>query len=294
MSDIELIKRLRSETGLSFMLCKQAVIESDGDYDVAKKYLEEKGINSSQKKKNNQADLSAFVFRSSGKVAIVFEIFLQSDFVLKNEEFQAAFSKLIDFAFVNHKLFHTVEDFYSLDFEGNKVSNFIDYIIAKIGENIGIRGISKYYAEDRQIIGGYVYPLQGIPNDIGIGTLMSVVTLSVDSEDDGVESSDKIVKLSNNLAKQVVAFDPKYISIDKIPEVELQNIKDSFDIELGKKPKDIEEKIILGKLNKVYSECVLLKQSFILDQDQSVEGLIEKYSVDLNAKIEVLFFKRFS
>lgn len=296
MNRVKLIKLLRSETNFSLTLCQQALIESNDNYEDAKKYLEKKGIDGAKKKEGRDANMSAFFFKSSGHLAIVFEIFLETDFVLNNEIFQKSFSQLIDFSFENEKLFDTVADFYNIKFQDNLVSEFISHLVTKMGEKIGIKNISKFRASDNQFVGGYVRNLKdaSIKN---IGLSMSVVLLKIDMESSINRNfiDEQIEKLIDNLGKQVIAFKPKYISVDKIPESDLQAMKDSFNIsDFHKKPKEIVDKVVLGKLEKMYNECVLLEQKFFLDQDKTVAKLIEEYDSNLNIKIEVLLFERFS
>jgi elongation factor Ts len=124
------------------------------------------------------------------------------------------------------------------------------------------------------------------------GKLAAIVELAC--ETDFVARNDQFKQLANDLALQVAASDPTYVSPEAIPAADMEKKKAEFmaEMEGDKKPEDIKAKIIEGKLNKWYSDVCLTKQSFIKDEDKTVEQLIAGLSGTIGEKIEVTRFAR--
>jgi elongation factor Ts len=124
------------------------------------------------------------------------------------------------------------------------------------------------------------------------GKLAAIVELTC--ETDFVARNDAFKALANDLALQVAAADPMFVSPETIPAEEVEKKKAEFlaEMEGDKKPEEIKAKIIEGKLNKWYSDVCLTKQSFIKDEEKTVEQLIAGLSGTIGEKIEVTRFAR--
>lgn len=124
------------------------------------------------------------------------------------------------------------------------------------------------------------------------GKLAAIVELTC--ETDFVARNDVFKQLANDLALQVAAMDPQYVSPELIPAEEAEKKKGEFLAEMASdnKPEDIKAKIVEGKLNKWYSEVCLTKQSFIKDEDKTIEQLIAELSGTIGEKIAVTRFVR--
>ncbi len=124
------------------------------------------------------------------------------------------------------------------------------------------------------------------------GKLAAIVELTC--ETDFVARNDAFKQLANDLALQVAAMDPQYVSPELIPAEEAEKKKGEFLAEMASdnKPEDIKAKIVEGKLNKWYSEVCLTKQSFIKDEDKTIEQLIAELSGTIGEKIAVTRFVR--
>lgn len=124
------------------------------------------------------------------------------------------------------------------------------------------------------------------------GKLAAIVELTC--ETDFVARNDAFKVLANDLALQVAAADPMFVSPETIPAEEVEKKKAEFlaEMEGDKKPEEIKAKIIEGKLNKWYSDVCLTKQSFIKDEEKTVEQLIAGLSGTIGEKIEVTRFAR--
>ncbi|MBI4138544.1 elongation factor Ts [Candidatus Uhrbacteria bacterium] len=114
-------------------------------------------------------------------------------------------------------------------------------------------------------------------------------------ETDFVARNEEFQQLANDLAMQVAAIDPLYVSPETVPMNELEKQREIFKAELVEeyKPEEIKAKIIEGKMNKWYSEVCLLKQPFFKDEDKTVEGLINEKIAKIGEKIVVVRFARY-
>ena len=124
------------------------------------------------------------------------------------------------------------------------------------------------------------------------GKLAAILELSC--ETDFVARNEEFKQLAQDLALQVAAMDPIYVSPEAIPVEEVEKRKQEFLAELAedKKPEEIKLKIIEGKLNKWYSEVCLTKQSFIKDEDKTIEQLLNEKIAKIGEKIAPTRFQR--
>ncbi len=124
------------------------------------------------------------------------------------------------------------------------------------------------------------------------GKLASIVELTC--ETDFVARNDAFKQLANDLALQVAAMDPQYVSPELIPAEDVEKKKAEFMTEMAgdNKPEDIKAKIVEGKLNKWYTDTCLTKQAFIKDEDKTIEQLIAELSGTIGEKIAVTRFVR--
>lgn len=124
------------------------------------------------------------------------------------------------------------------------------------------------------------------------GKLAALLELSC--ETDFVARNEEFRALANDLALQVAAMDPQYVSPETIPAAEVEKKKQEFLAEMAndKKPEDIKLKIIEGKMNKWYSDVCLMKQSFIKDEDKTVEQLVNALVAKIGEKIVPTRFSR--
>jgi elongation factor Ts len=125
------------------------------------------------------------------------------------------------------------------------------------------------------------------------GKLAALLELAC--ETDFVARNEEFKQLANDLALQVAAMDPQFVSPETIPAADLEKKKAEFAAELegDKKPEDIKQKIVEGKLNKWYSEVCLMKQSFIKDDTKTIEQMVNELVAKIGEKIVPTRFQRF-
>ncbi|WP_054706706.1 translation elongation factor Ts [Bacillus sp. JCM 19041] len=260
-----MVKELREKTGAGMMDCKKALVEVDGDMDKAVDYLREKGIAKAEKKADRVAaeGLSAVV--TEGNKAAIVEVNSETDFVAKNENFQALVQELAEHILAENPA--SVEEMLEQDFKGTGVTvqSHINTAISKIGEKLSLRRFTVVEKEDGDVFGSYLH----------MGGRIGVLALIGSSSDE---------ELAKDIAMHVAAINPTYVSRDEVTgdvvEREREVLKQQA-LNEGK-PEAIVEKMVEGRLSKFFEQVCLLDQPFVKDGDQKVG----KYVKAKNASVK--------
>lgn len=279
-----MVKELREMTGAGMMDCKKALAQTDGDMDKAVEFLREKGLAAAEKKAGRIAaeGLVATNVSADGKVASIVEVNSETDFVAKNEKFQ---SYVADVAAQAASTTATdIEAFLSEAWAPDTnmtVKEALAAQIAVIGENMNIRRFEKIVAEN-----GFVESYIHAGGRVGV--LVEVETTVV---------NDQTKTVAKDVAMQIAAISPKYLSSDEVPadykEHEKEILKAQAMNENPDKPENIIEKMIIGRLNKQLKEVCLLEQAFIKDEDLTVKKYVETAAKEIGADITIKSFVRF-
>ena len=202
----KLVKELRDMTGAGMMDCKKALVETDGDLDKAVEVLREKGLSKAAKKAGRIAAMGLVktAVSEDGKTAAIVEVNSETDFVAKNDEFIGFVEGLAKLALDAES--NDIEAFKAMGFEGATAGEALTALIAKIGENMSIRRIDKASGE---VLATYIH---------GGGNIGVIVAAN------GANNDDNKVALKN-IAMQVAAMNPQYVSRDEISDEELANLK---------------------------------------------------------------------
>lgn len=205
-----MVKSLREKTGAGMMDCKKALAEVDGDMDKAIDLLREKGLSKAAKKADRIAaeGLVGVELSEDGKNAAILEVNSETDFVAKNEEFKKLVKDLTKL--VLDKKPADVDALMKLDYEGTTVEEELNSKIAKIGEKMTIRRFKNLSVENGRLV-GYVH---------GVGKIVSVVKLETSSNDPKVE------ELGKDVAMQVAAMNPRYLSDKDIDQEYIEHERD--------------------------------------------------------------------
>ena len=280
------VKNLREATGVGMMDCKKALAASDGDMDKAIEWLREKGLAAAQKKAGRIAAEGmayAWVCPDCGVGAIV-EVNAESDFVAKNDLF-------VDFV---HNVAQVVakddpadlDALFACKYPGSDktvLEEQNDKVLV-IGENIKVRRFARYAA-------GLNVPYVHMGGRIAV-----LMNLEVG---EGFEKNETIAELGRDLAMQVAALNPQFLDKSNVSEEFIENEKRvrlaqaKEDPKNAKKPDAIIEKIVMGGLNKYYSEICLLQQPFVKDDKVSVEQHVAAVAKELGTTITVKAYTRF-
>ena len=282
-----MVKELRTQTGAGMMDCKKALTATDGDFDKAVEFLREKGLATAQKKAGRIAaeGIVATTVAEDGKSAAIVEVNAETDFVAKNEVFQTFVKEVVEQALASDAA--DIDAFkaetWALD-ASMTVSDKLTAMIAKIGENMNIRRFERL-SEENGLIVSYIHA------GGKIGVLVQAET---------ADSSDVTKEALKNVAMQVAAMSPKYVSTSDVPDDYKEHEKEILiaqaknDPKNASKPENIIEKMITGRLNKELKEVCLLEQVYVKAENKETVGkYLEMVSKQVGAKITLKNFVRY-
>ena len=261
------IKKLRGLTGAGFLDCKEALDNSNSNIEKAIDFLRKKGISTAQKKGDRTASegLIAITKNNSNKEAGIIEINSETDFVARNEDFQNFVSNL---SIINLKQKGNLDKLMKSEYTDTKekVSDALTNLISKIGENLTIRR-SNFISINNGFIGAYVH---NVEKDLmgKIGVLISVETnIEFPVINDFLKKICMHIAASNPISLSSSDIDKDILKKEK--DFQLEEIKKSG------KDKSIQEKILVGKMNKYFNEVVLFEQNFVMDNNIKIKQFIE-------------------
>ncbi|PCI36260.1 MAG: elongation factor Ts [Thiotrichales bacterium] len=246
-----IVKELREKTGVGMMDCKKALVETKGDIDAAITLLRTKGQMKAAKKANRSAAEGVIAITENSNTAVLIEINCETDFVARDENFQNFTKNATDTALQNNI---TDIDVLKKTLEESRLQ-----LVSKIGENINIRKMQTITADNNTTIATYSHG----------GRIGSAVKLS---------GSGATTDLARDIAMHVAATNPTVLSPDEIPADIIENEKNVFmqqALDSGK-PKEIVEKMVVGKLRKFKAENSLLGQNFVKDPSITIEKLLKQ------------------
>ena len=284
MITASLVKELREKTGVAMMECKNALKETEGDIDAAIKILRERGEAKAEKKASRDANEGIIVaaLAESGKSGVLVEINCETDFVAKNENFQAFVGEVA--ATVLASDVTDLEAAKALPKGDETLEGFIKTKVLEMGENLQFRRFERLTLNGEGAVASYIH----LGGKVG-------VLIEVSAEKAETASSDAFKDLVKDLTLHIAATSPAGLKREDIPAELVESEKDIFrkQMEGAGKPADILEKIIEGKLGKFYSERCLLEQGFVKEPDTSIKSLLEANGKDLGDTITVSSFLRF-
>lgn len=271
------VKTLREMTGCGMMDCKKALTETDGDQEKAIEYLREKGLSKAAKKSGRIAAEGIVKTYIENGVGVVVEVNSETDFVAKNVDFQNFVGDIAKT--IAHNSIVDVEALKSVTIEGGSqnVGDALTEKIATIGENMNIRRFEKISTDG--VVVDYIHAA----GKIG-------VLIEADAQD-----SDAVRECLKNVAMQVAALNPKYLSSAEVPEDYKEHEKEILmaqaknDPSNASKPDNIIEKMITGRLAKEFKEVCLLEQEYVKAENKET---VEKY-VKSMGNITIKQFVRF-
>ena len=278
-----MVKELREMTGAGMMDCKKALTETNGDMDAAVEFLRKNGQAKAEKKAGRIAaeGIVKTVVRDD-KVAAIVEVNSETDFVAKNEEFQGFVDAVVNQVADNDPA--DMDAFMAEAWAADPSKTVKDALVEKIaviGENLNIRRFERVNAENGCVV-SYIH---------GGGRIGVLVVADTDVVNDEIKTCLK------NVAMQVAAMSPKYVSRDEVSQEYMDHEKEILLAQAKKenpeKPDNIIEKMIIGRLNKEMKEICLLDQVYVQDSDLTVAKYVDKVAKENNANLAVKKFIRF-
>ena len=278
-----MVKELREMTGAGMMDCKKALTETNGDMDAAVEFLRKNGQAKAEKKAGRIAaeGIVKTVVRDD-KVAAIVEVNSETDFVAKNDEFQGFVEGVVNQVADNNPA--DMDAFMAEAWAADASKTVKDALVEKIaviGENLNIRRFERVEAENGCVV-SYIH---------GGGRIGVLVVADTDVVNDEIKTCLK------NVAMQVAAMSPKYVSRNEVSQEFMDHEKEILLAQAKKenpeKPDNIIEKMIIGRLNKEMKEICLLDQVYVQDSDLTVAKYVDKVAKENNAKVTVTKFVRY-
>lgn len=277
------VKELREKTGLGMMICKQALIDANGDMSIAIENLRKQGQATAAKRAGKVVKEGKVTIVSDESTAVVYEVNSETDFVARNDDF-VAFVGVLGKLLIERKPtdIDAAKNLNIPSFDGVTVENRVTELIGKIGENITFRRYAKVEATaPNEKFFSYLH---------GNGRIGVVVKLSADKALD----SEAMAVLGKDIAMQVAASNPMAVDSDSISPDIIAKEKEIYftQAQTSGKPEKIWDKIVEGKLAKFFQEVTLVGQAFIKNPEISVADRIKETEKELAAKIKVISFVR--
>jgi len=277
------VKELREKTGLGMMICKQALIEANGDMSLAIENLRKQGQTTAAKRAGKSVKEGKVTIVSDSSASIVFEVNSETDFVARNEDFIAFVDKLGTILLENKPAdLESAKKLTSPLFGGLSVETRLTELIGKIGENITFRRYRKMDVNPtEERVFSYLH---------GNGRIGVLVKVKADKALD----SEPMATLGKDLAMQVAAANPIAVDRESVnPEV-IAKEKEIYQTQAQSsgKPEKIWGKIVEGKLEKFFQEFTLIEQAFIRNPDVNIKSRIHETEKETASKIKVLSFVR--
>lgn len=275
----QMVKELREATGAGMMDCKKALTEADGNMERAVDILREKGLSKAAKKADRVAaeGLVTIKTNADNTLVAVVEVNSETDFVAKNQDFKDFVADVAEMVLEgdaadldallasNHK-------------EGKALKDVLNDRVATIGEKLDVRRFERISTKGK--VAGYIH---------GGGKIGVLVELATDSNDE------RVLTLGRDIAMQVAAMNPKYISRDDVdPEYIAHETEILTQQALNEgKPANIVEKMVVGRLNKELKEVCLVDQVFVKDSELTISKLIAKVAKEVASDISIASMVRY-
>lgn len=268
------VNKLRSMTGVSMMECKKALVETNGDIEAAVKILREHGVAVAAKradKEANQGIIAAKIAEDGSKIALV-EVNCETDFVARNTDFVA----FVDTVAVN-----------VLKNEADVAEVMKDELASKIsaiGENLKIRRSEKFALQGTGRLASYIH----------MGGKVGVI-IEVGCEKAETVNKEAFVDMVRDITLQIAASSPRWLDRTQVPADVIASEREIYakQMEDQKKPANILEKILDGKVHKFFSEVCLVDQVFVKDSALSITQLVDQTGKTVGDKLTIRRYVRY-
>jgi elongation factor Ts len=252
-----LVKELRERTGSGMLDCKKALVETDGDVELAIENMRKSGQAKAAKKAGRIAAEGVILAQVDGGKATMLELNSETDFVARDEGFLGFGKKILAVAAANN--INDIDSLNAADLDGVTVATARDNLVAKIGENISPRRIMNVEGDN---LGAYIH-----------GGRIGVVAILTGGDED----------LAKDIAMHVAASSPQFVKPTDVPESVVAKEKEiqlEIAVQSGKPP-EIAEKMVSGRMKKFTGEISLTGQPFVKDPSMSVGDLLKSKNADV-------------
>ena len=262
MADISAkdVAALRKMTGAGMMDCKRALLENDGDFERAKDWLREKGIAGAAKREGRAADQGAVEVLVTDDVGAVVELNCETDFVAKGDAFGRALAALTRLVVDEGDT-----DTGAKKIDGETVDDYVKGLSGTLGEKIELGRVFRFATTDG-LLDGYKH-LQNERGTVG-------VLVELGGVDRGAARAREV---AHDVALHIASAAPRYVTRDEVPPEVVAREREIYAAQTREegKPEQAWPKIIEGKLNGFYKSVVLLEQSFVKDNKQTIDSVVK-------------------
>jgi elongation factor Ts len=273
------VKKLRDQTGVGMMECKAALIEANGNFEDANTILRKRGLATAAKKAGRTTSEGVIGNRVTPdhSTGTLVEVNCESDFVARTPDFQQLVQSVLDEI---DQAGDAASDALLTDPNGT-IQKLVTANVAKLGENMGVARFVRYAG--RGYVGQYIH----LGGKLGVQVEIGGVTPAVSARDE-------FVTLVKELAMQIAAVSPLYVSREAVPADVLEREKAIYraQMEHSGKPANVLDKIVEGKLASFYAQVVLPDQASIRDPKMTVKDVLAAANKTLGASLSVTRFAR--
>jgi elongation factor Ts len=277
-----MVKELREKTGAGMMDCKAALAETNGDIEAAVDWLRKKGLSKAAKKAGRVAAEGLIAVESSGHTAAVVEVNSETDFVARNDQFQAFAREAAKIALMGNGTVHSLE---AAHFPGSTttVKDRLQELVATIGENMTLRRVTKLQVK-QGIIASYVH------NAVAEGLGKIGVLVALESAGDVTQLS----ALGRQIAMHVAAMNPIAVDASGIDSQTVERESAILREKNAGKPDNVLHKIVDSGLKSFYKEVTLLEQGFVHEPSKSIGQVLKEAEGRAGGPIKLAGFVRYA
>lgn len=279
----EQIKNLRETTGAGMLDCRKALTENNGDMEAAIDWLRKKGLSAAAKKSGRVAAEGVVAVAVEGTKGAMIELNSETDFVARNEQFQAVARTAAELA-VRHSIGNAEELKNTKDGHGKTVAELVTNAIATIGENMTLRRAA-IIGVTHGVVASYVHSAV-VPGMGKIGILVAV-------ESEGDVS--KLEAFGKQIAMHIAAARPDALTTADVDAAKLERERNVYREQAAAsgKPAEVIEKMIEGRVRKYYEEVVLMEQLFVIDGKTKISQVVADAAKEIGKPVKLTGFARF-
>ena len=266
-----LVKDLREKSGAGMMDCKKALTATSGDVEQAIDWLRKKGLAAAAKKSGRVTAEGLVGVASAPQIAAMVEVNAETDFVARNDSFQAFVESVAKAALAVGEDLEAIKAFKLPDSE-RTVAEEMTHLIATIGENMSLRR-ARVLRVKSGVVATYVH--QALRP--GLGKIGVLAAIEAPSESEALEL------LGRQVGMHVAATSPSALDISAVDPAMLERERAVL-VEQARasgKPEAIIEKMVEGRVRKYYEEVVLLEQVWVHDGESRVKVVVQKAGGEL-------------
>lgn len=279
------VQELRKITNAGMMACKKALTETDGDLDAAVKILREKGIVKSAGRSDRETSegLIAANVSDSSNTGVLVEVNCETDFVAKNEGFGAFVSDIT--STISASDASDAEAATALSFQDGTVQDALGAKFSELGEVIKVKQVTRYNLDGNGTIASYIH----MGGKVG-------VLLELGAENADTAANETFQGLARDICLHIAALNPAGLTRDDLDAstIEEENEINRKQLEAEGKPAEIIDKILIGKINKFFSESCLIDQAFVKDDKTSVKQHIAAVGKEIGDTLTIRRYARFN